>query len=170
MNRIRFEILGVPQPKQSARFSGRIIGKKVSIHSYQKSSVVQKGKDMAWDIQSQIPEGFIPFDGPIGISGCYIFPPLSKFSKKKTQQIADGWKYYKATKPDLHDNLNKQLMDVMEGLVFTNDSRICRVEQFEKYYGMVPKTIIEVFELEDGTPPFKGISETKISIEAINVS
>lgn len=156
MNRIRIEIPGTPQAKQSTRFSGRLVGDKVFVRAYQKSSVVKKGHDLANEIRSQIPNGFEIFDGVVGVVGCYIFPPPKHFSKKKIAQVERGYIFYKGTKPDLHDNLNKQLFDAMEGIVFTNDSRVCKIGGFEKIYGIEPKTIVEVFIIKDGEHPAFG--------------
>ena len=40
----------------------------------------------------------------------------------------------KTTKPDLHDNLNKALLDAFEGLVFEQDQNICEIKNIKKYY------------------------------------
>jgi Holliday junction resolvase RusA-like endonuclease len=143
---MKFTILGTPQPKQSARFKSVKMGNKTFMKSYQKEEVVQNERNIAFDVKSQLPLGFIPYDRPVGIKVKFVFPPLSSWSKKKMAELMAGNKIYKETKPDLTDNLMKGLCDAMNGIVFIDDSRICKVES-EKIYGIVPKTEIEFYEL-----------------------
>jgi len=55
---------------------------------------------------------------------------------------------YKTTKPDLVDNLMKGLFDAMKGVVFIDDALVCKTET-EKIYGLVPCTIIDIYEWHD---------------------
>ena len=140
---LRFKILGIPLAKQSARF----YSKNGKIKSYQKKEVVDRGNNMSYDIISQLPKGFIPFDVPLAAKMLYVFPIPKTFSKKKIEKIKSGEIVYKETKPDLHDNLNKQTFDCMEGIVYTNDSRVCRIDRSEKIYGNIPRTEIEIYPI-----------------------
>lgn len=146
MKNLKLTVLGTPKPKQSARF--RIVkGKgKPFIASYQKQEVKDTERNFAWDVKSQLPKGFIPYDCPIGVKLLFVFPVLKGFSKTKMKQIEDGEIIYKDTKPDLVDNAVKLAMDSIEGIVFVNDSRICKVES-EKIYGLVPRVELEFYEL-----------------------
>ena len=136
---IEFKILGIPAPKQSARFYGKNIGGKIMIKSYQKTEVVQKEMSIASEVRSQLPEGFIPFDCPVSMEVLFVFPPLSSMKKATKSAIENGEIIYKPTKPDLQDNLMKGLCDAMNGVVFIDDSRICKVES-QKIYGTIPRT------------------------------
>lgn len=53
---------------------------------------------------------------------------------------------YKQTKPDC-DNLWKQVGDAMEGVVYLNDSQICKIE-ITKIFGTTPRTEILIYQLE----------------------
>ena len=137
---IEFKILGIPQSKQSARF--RIAKKKSGanfIMSYQKKSVKDTERNIAFDVKSQLEKGFIPYNEPIAVEVLFVFPPLKSWSKKKIAQLESGAIMYKETKPDLTDNLMKGLFDAMNGIVFIDDARICEVKS-KKIYGFVPRT------------------------------
>lgn len=139
---VKIEILGIPKPKQSARF--RIIKNKAGnqfISSYQNKSVKDSEANIGYTAIQQLPKGFIPFDCPVSAYIEYIFPMPAGFNKIKIEAIRSGKKIYKETKPDLSDNLNKGLIDALAGIVYVNDSRIVSLAA-EKYYGFIPKTII----------------------------
>lgn len=144
---LTFKLLGEPKPKQSFRFAVRK-GKddKTFVQKYQPAEVVQNAHNIAWDIKSQLPLNFIPFDCPIEVEVMFVFSPPSAWSKKKMAELQSGKIIYKDTKPDL-DNLEKQLWDAMAGLVYVNDSRICR-KTIVKVYGEVPRTEIRCVEIE----------------------
>ena len=143
MDSVNFTILGNPKAKQSARFAKR--GK--FLKSYQPKEVVDAERNLAFDVKSQLPPNFIPFDEAIGVHVNYYFPPLSSWSKKLIAKLNDGVKIPKITKPDLTDNLNKMLFDALEGIVYVNDSRICKME-CEKIYSKTPRIELEVYKLE----------------------
>ena len=136
---IEFKILGIPSPKQSARFYAKNFGGKTMIKSYQKKEVVEKERNIAFDVKSQLPEGFIPYDCPLLFEVLFVFPILSSMKKAVRQAIEEGEIVYKPTKPDLQDNLMKILADSMNGIVFVDDSRICKVSS-QKIYGLIPRT------------------------------
>lgn len=138
---LKLKVLGIPIPKQSARF--KRAGN--TIISYQTSKVKNNERNLAFDIKSQLPRGFKPFNGPIGAKVTFVFPPLKSFSKKKIKALEEGETIYKDTKPDL-DNLKKMLWDALQGVVMVDDSRVCKVES-KKIYGMVPRTEIELLDL-----------------------
>jgi Holliday junction resolvase RusA-like endonuclease len=141
-------IIGIPKSKQSARFraiTSKATGK-TFVTSYQKKEVVENEKNIAFDVKSQLPMGFIPFDEAIGVKILYVFPLLSSFNKKQKEIIDANGIIYKDTKPDLTDNLNKGLFDACEGILYTNDSRICKVES-TKIYGTKPRIELEIYKL-----------------------
>ena len=136
--KIELKILGTPQPKQSARFRVQKFGNKSFVKSYQKKEVVENERNFAYDAKSQLPENFKPFSGPLKVSVVYIFPVLKSFPRWKLNLINQGIKIHKETKPDLTDNLNKGVFDALEGIVYLNDSQICKIEA-EKIYGNQPR-------------------------------
>lgn len=83
-------------------------------------------------------------DGPLEVSAiCYLQRPASKPKKHK-------WPMWK---PD-HENIEKAIWDALEGIIYTNDSRICR-KFFEKRYGDPPRVEITIKEIEEAveSPP-----------------
>ena len=73
----------------------------------------------------------------------FIFPYLQSFSAKKIKEINKGnYIEFKTTKPDMHDNLKKMLIDSMAGIIFSEDSRICSETNIKKFYGPNPGTYI----------------------------
>ena len=143
---LEFTILGIPQPKQSARFRVAKFGGKSAVVSYQSKKVKDAERNIAYDIKSQLPEGFTPINGPVHAEVTFFFPPLKGWSKKKLQALSDGAHIYKDTKPDLTDNLMKGLFDAMQGIVFIDDSRVASVIS-QKLYSEVPRTEITIYEL-----------------------
>ncbi len=143
--KLEITVLGIPQPKQSARFRVQKFGNKTFVKSYQKKEVVENERNFAFDAKSQLAEDFQPFSGPLKVSATYIFPPLKSFSKSKLNALASGSIIFKDTKPDLTDNLNKAVFDALEGIVYINDSQICQI-QSRKIYGTVPRIDL-VFEV-----------------------
>lgn len=139
---MQFEILGIPFSKQSARF----FSKKGKIFSYQSKKVIMKENAIKMIVINQLPDGFIPYDSPIHIKCKYVFPIPNNFSKNKRKQLLEGKRFWKATRPDIDSNLNKGLVDALEGILFINDSRIVKIEA-EKFYGEIPKIIIEINEI-----------------------
>lgn len=146
MNSIQFKILGIPLSKQSARFKTVQIGKKTFVKSYQKQEVIDNERNIGFDVKSQLNPSFIPYDVPIGVEVLFVFPPLASWSKKKKASMEAGEIIYKETKPDLTDNLMKGLFDALNGIVFTDDARVCKVDS-KKIYGLVPRIELKVYEL-----------------------
>ena len=145
---MKLTILGTPLAKQSARFRiAKGSGGKQFVHSYQKKEVKDAERNTAFEVKSQLPLGFTPYQDAIAVKVTFVFPPLKGWSKKKMEELESGVVIYKSTKPDLHDNLQKGLFDAMEGIVFINDSQICKVES-EKIYGTTPRTEIEIRKIE----------------------
>lgn len=144
---ITFNILGIPKPKQSARFSAFSSGGKTFVRSYQSSDVKQNERNIQLDIKRKLPKDFVPYDGPLYINVTFIFPPLKSFKKKQREMIEKGEVIYKTTKPDLTDNLMKGLCDAMNGIVWIDDALIARVSSV-KIYGKVPQTIIAVHKIK----------------------
>ena len=80
----------------------------------------------------------MPFSEALSVEAVFVFPMLKGVSKSKIQAIEQGEIFYKTTKPDLTDNLMKGTMDALNGIVFTDDSIIAKVDSI-KIYGVVPK-------------------------------
>ena len=146
MSKIKFKILGIPQPKQSARFKSQRYGNKTFLKSFQPDKVIENERNIAFDVKSQLPLGFIPFCEAIKVKVLFVFPPLKGFSKSKLNALTSGATIYKTTKPDLTDNLMKGTMDALNGIVFTDDAIIAEVES-KKVYGIIPRIELEFEKL-----------------------
>ena len=68
------------------------------------------------------------------------------FTKAQRKLIEDGGIVYKDTKPDITDNLMKGVADALEGIVYVNDSRICKVAS-QKIFGVKPRIEIKFYTL-----------------------
>jgi Holliday junction resolvase RusA-like endonuclease len=80
----------------------------------------------------QLPDDFtmIPAGTPIKINYLhYVFAYLKSMPKYLREEGLQ-----KTTKPDLHDNLNKALLDAFEGLIYEQDQNICEIKNIKKYY------------------------------------
>ncbi len=142
--RLILKILGTPLAKQSARFVA--LGKG-QIRSFQKKEVVEKERNIAYDIKSQLPENFVLFDTPIFVNMILIFTPPASLPKKTLKTIEEGNLVPKDKKPDI-DNLQKTLLDAMQGVVYTNDSRIYSMSA-SKFYGKIPQIWLEIIVYEN---------------------
>lgn len=120
---IKLKILGLPTPKQSVRVGLRKTKTGQSfLHHYQPEKIKQKERNFAFDVKSQLPKRFKPFTGALKVKAVFVFPLLKSFTKEKIKRIQEGEKVYKATRPDLQDNLMKLTMDALNGIVFIDDS------------------------------------------------
>ena len=72
----------------------------------------------------------------------YVYAYPSSMAKYKRQTLQ-----YKATKPDLQDNLNKAFFDSLEGLIFEQDQNIVVIYKMSKVYGENNKIRVQ-FEWE----------------------
>ena len=87
MQELNFTVLGVPKPKQSARFRAFKMGTKTVMQSYQTKEVKDQEANIGYSVMQQLPPGHIPWDGPIGVRVKFVFPITTSLSKKKTQGI-----------------------------------------------------------------------------------
>ena len=67
----------------------------------------------------------------------FLFPPLKNLLVWEKKLLENGTILPKITTPDLQDNLCKGLFDALQGIVYDNDSRICRV--MNSFKGYSPK-------------------------------
>lgn len=139
---MKFTILGIPVPKQSARFRSVKMGDKTFVKSYQKKEVVENERNLAFDIKSKLPADFKPYTEALAARIVFVFPPLSSWNKKQQSLFTSGVTLFKSTKPDL-DNLQKIACDAMQGVVYLNDSQIVDMH-CTKIYGPVPMIEIEI--------------------------
>lgn len=165
---INFDIPITPRPFQSVRSSIRIksdaiaklsqilrtratLQKKLNdiknncfyIHHHQDPKKKSYQTEIEWRVKSQLPRDHEPWNGGIGIAIIYKLPILKSMPEwEKVEIVESDNNWAQATKPD-KDNLDKPVQDAMEGLVYTNDSRIYH-STVEKVYSETPGIEIKV--------------------------
>ena len=146
--KLYFQILGIPFAKQSFRFAQlkNKSGKSFMV-KYQPKKVHEGEKNIRAQIIDQLPSHFIPWTGAVKINhAIFEFPILKSMSKKDKLECQEHL-VYKTTKPDLMDNLMKGLFDAMKGIVFSDDSQICQMNNISKIYSTTPMINIELEEI-----------------------
>ena len=114
---IVLRIIGLPVPKGRPR-SFRVGG---FLGHYTPKRTAEWEKYVRLQARQQYKQA--PLDCPIKIEVEFYLPRPKSLPKKYV---------YHAKKPDL-DNLNKAILDSLEGIIYTNDSRICQIVSRKNY-------------------------------------
>ena len=131
MRAISFVAYGSPVPKARARTVRTASGRTVTYTPKQTASWEESVKIQALKHR---PDKL--FDGPLSLEVTfYLLKPKSRPKRER----------YPDRKPDL-DNLVKSVKDALEGVIYTNDSRIVR-EVVTKLYGDPPRVEITIGEV-----------------------
>ena len=139
--KLSLSIIGEPKPKQSARFYNA----DPFIKSYQSAKVKENESNIRMQVLDQLPADFTLTSKPIRVTKLhYVFAPIKSLKKSDLKAMAAGELIYKATKPDLTDNLNKGLFDALQGIIYANDSQIISLDDVKKIYGQRPRIDIEL--------------------------
>jgi Holliday junction resolvase RusA-like endonuclease len=112
--------------------------------TYQPKKILDYKSLVKEAVRERLPDGFsvICADTPIEIVQLhYVFEWPKSFSAKKRNS---EYIYYKVTKPDLHDNLNKALFDALEGVVWERDQNVVSMNDVKKYYGNTNQIIMKI--------------------------
>jgi Holliday junction resolvase RusA-like endonuclease len=144
VRRIELEFDIVPLAIQSARFyaAGKII------RSYQPEKNVSYKTALRLLCVNQLPNDFELLTGPLMLESDFYFPPPKSMRKRDLERLRNGEVIYKSTRPDLEDNLQKGTCDALTGILWHDDSQICRVIS-SKQYGLKPMIKITVSELKN---------------------
>jgi Holliday junction resolvase RusA-like endonuclease len=86
-----------------------------------------------------------PLDSALAVEVAIYLPIPTMSAKKKA--LAIYGKLLPSKKPDL-DNIEKALWDALQGVYYTNDSRICD-KRIRKFYSEVPRIEVEIWEIEN---------------------
>lgn len=135
---ITLELFGNPVPQARPRFARR--GKFVSC--YDNQSKLKEG--IKWQIKSQFREE--PLTVPLALDLIFFMPIPQSLSGIKKRQMANGVVAH-TKKPDL-DNLQKFVLDCLNGLVFKDDAQISEIRA-KKIYSNKPGTTIRLIPLAD---------------------
>lgn len=127
-----FEIHSQPRPQKQTH-----LGK----HGCYDPSKLHK-REIQWQISPHAPKE--PIRGSIELHLTFYLPIPKHIKGIERQQMANNTaKHFK--RPDL-DNLAYIVTNALKGIVYHDDSQICRMI-FEKMYGETPKTVIKVIEV-----------------------
>ena len=133
---IKFTVYGNPVPKGRPRFGrAKHSGKPVTYTPVETEIWESYVRAQALNVR---PEKLL--DGPLALAATFYL--MSPKSRPKGQAFPDR-------KPDL-DNLVKAVKDALEGVIYTNDSRIVR-EVAEKRYGDPPRVEIAIYDAAEGS-------------------
>ena len=113
------------------------------------------GKIVTWDSQSKIKEGYKwqirsqyneePLNEPLAIDILFRMPIPNSATKRIKQAMLNG-AHRHIKRPDL-DNLCKLVLDVLNGLVYRDDSQIDQISM-KKIYSTNPGTFIRIIPIE----------------------
>jgi len=136
---IKFTVYGQPVPKARARTVRLPNG---TVKSYTPKKTANWEESIRIQSLDHRPEKLL--DGPLELEATfYLLRPKSRPKKHM----------YPDTKPDL-TNLCKSVSDALEGLIFTNDSRIVQ-KTLRKRYGDPPRVEIAIRTVGGSTSPAK---------------
>ena len=148
--RLAFLFFGRPQAVQSFRFARTPFG----MRKFQPQAVVDWKNRIRLEAVAQLPLRFAPFaDTPLRIEVEYLFSPPKSLPKHDFVAIQQGRVFFKTTRPDLADNLNKGLLDALTGIVWKDDSVIVEVYARKVYTAGTECTRLLVTPLPQGFPP-----------------
>ena len=132
MIEIKITISGDPTPKARPRVTKRGI-------TYNPQKKISD--DVRLQVKAQY--GDDPIEGAVGVLMEFHMPIPKSYSKKKKQLIETG-KIFHTKKPDI-DNLEKFILDCMNGIVFKDDSQIVQTYA-RKQYSSNPRTEVEIID------------------------
>ena len=141
MEIIELTIVGEPMPKQSVKQGKDHYGNKVF---YTDSKIKQREKEILEQVNNVVGDNHQLWQGkPIIATITYVYQFPKTMSKKMMNLAQQGKIIYKTTKPDVGDNLNKLILDVLEGVIYRNDSEIVELKT-SKVYGNESRTEISL--------------------------
>lgn len=116
--RIPGEPIAAPRP--------RVSGKR----TYDPKAAIKK--EHAAIIRDQLPDGFVPWDGPVSLACSFLMPVRKSMTKAQKDDAANG-RLYHTKLPDC-DNLLKHVMDVLtQAGVWKDDSVVCSLSANKVY-------------------------------------
>lgn len=166
MKQVKIVVPVTPIAKQSARFtagkrksSKKITGSKISasdfkamnktkdsIISYQ-DSTVKEYENVISLFAKKAMLGNDLLSGALNMHIVFVFEMTKSLGNGLQTRVKQGKKVYKITKPDVTDNLPKPVADSLNGIVYSDDSTVCRC-LYEKIYGTSSRLEITVSEMD----------------------
>lgn len=137
---ISLDLYGEPVPQARAR-TVRRGGKSIT---YDPNSKLKEG--YKWQIRSQYREE--PLTVPVAMDVVFMMPIPKSTSKTKTAAMMNGTIHH-MKRPDV-DNMLKLVNDVLNNLVFKDDSQVIEIHA-RKIYSSKPGTYIRIIPVENQT-------------------
>ena len=135
--KIQFEVIGIPKPQSRPRVfvnKGRVFA-----HS-PKTSYFESVKAKAYEARITANK---QLSGALDLELIFILPYPKSMSQKKRRE-----KHYITTRPDI-DNYIKAVMDSINNSgLWIDDSQVAVLTASKQYGNDIPKTIIDITELE----------------------
>ena len=118
---VSFFVAGTPRPKGSMRSVPyqRKDGK-MGVRVFNDNPATKQWQDLVRIRAKEAMRGRDPIDGPVSVTATFLMPQLKRPRKRPDR------------KPDL-DKLVRAVLDSLEGVAFTNDSRVTSLTA-RKYY------------------------------------
>lgn len=133
---ITLELFGDPIPQKRPRFARK--GPHVTCYD----PLSKEKEQLKWQIRSQFREE--PLLIPLKLDLIFYMPIPQSLSGVKKKQMANGLIAH-IKKPDL-DNLQKFILDCLNGLAFKDDAQVCEIRA-KKIYSTKPGTLIRLIPL-----------------------
>lgn len=131
-NIIRLQVLGDPKAQKRHRFARR--------KGFMAKIDDSQADKQAFLLMVQQHAPVKPFEGPLRITMEFFFArPKSHYNKHGVKPNAPIWH---TSKPD-GDNLEKFVLDALNGIYWRDDSQVCLMEKMKRY-SETPMTIVEI--------------------------
>lgn len=146
---ISLDLYGIPVPSARPRFNS------ITRTAYEEPEQKKLKEGARWQLKSQYREQ--PMECPVSLDITFYLPVPKSTSKPKTRQMLNGVIHH-ISKPDI-DNLQKFILDCLNGLVIEDDRRVVEIRA-RKLYSTKPGTLIRIIplnsaenELKNGSHP-----------------
>ena len=163
---IILRFLRKPMPKQSARFTigdvavldpggfgvipaselKNMVKNKKTINSYQTKEIKQYEKNILIEAITQVRGGFKPLKGCLAVEIEFMYKHPIGMKAAHKRHIRAGGKILKTTRPDVTDNLNKPVMDALQGRFYKEDC-IIATSKSTKVYGLKNMITLKISEI-----------------------
>lgn len=135
---LKFTVPGNPVAKGRPRFATR--GKSVIAYTPKSTKTAETSVTEYAKYHMGLAK---PLSGPVAVDITFYMPIPQSKSKAARERLNGSWHI---SKPD-KDNLEKLLLDALNGIVWVDDSQVCQSAS-RKIYSLEPRTEITITILE----------------------
>lgn len=126
-----FKVLGEPVAKARPRFNSK------TRVAYTNTKTTKAENSIKYEYLKNGGERKENYTGTVKVRMLFVFPIRKSWTKKKKKAMLNN---FHTIKPDL-DNLEKTVLDALNGLAFKDDSQVCEVTKI-KAWSEIPYTQI----------------------------